>query len=236
MLSIIHVTAEAHAMRIDKSRATLLTGSLPGKASFIMGVFRVSWKRSKKTILALVYVGIAIVLVVQGSAMTWAHVQFFDTMGALEVRVDALDLRLGDEASAIIYATLRNPTNFEGIRLWSVRYVVFVNSSSENFSPQGGMDASEFGVREVSFEQGERTIPRNGVLNITYVLSPHPDVVEPLKAFYSEHSAEMREFVGITLVLTSSFGFIEVPHCYDLPSNVFTLCPGLEVPPRTRFG
>ena len=124
MLSIIHVTAEAHAMRMDKSRATFLTGRLAGKASFIMGVFRVSWRRSKKTILALVYVGIAIVLVAQGSAMTWAHVQFFDAMGALEVRVDAIDLMLSNGASAVIYATLRNPTSFAGITRFMLRLPV----------------------------------------------------------------------------------------------------------------
>jgi len=195
-----------------------------------------SWKSSRKNIVALVYLGIALVLAVQGVAMTWAHVQFFDSMGTLEVRVESLTLNLDDGAGAVIHTTIQNPKSFTGMRLWSITYVLFVNSTTENFSLQGGTNAGEFGVRELSFEQEQKMIPPRDTLSITYTLLPHPEVVDPLRSFYSRHTNDLKEFVGVTLTLVSSFGFIEIPHCYEFPQNVFTICPGLEVPPRTRFG
>ncbi len=197
-----------------------------------------SLKWSRKTLVAVAYLGITVALGVQTVSLTWGHVQLFDALRQLQYRFDNVELRLEGEATAVVVASAYNPTGYDGMRVWSVLYVVFVNATDANFSMKGGPDAGEFGVREASYEAEPRTFPARGIFNLAFTLLPHPEIVEPMRSFVTAHPGQLRIFVGITLTLLSSFGFIDVPSCYEFsPAQPdFTLCPGLEVPPRTRFG
>ncbi len=209
-----------------------------GEPILSMKNFTASLKQSKQTLVALVYLAISLVVVAQAAALTYGHVQWFDTLRQVQYEFDSVELHLTGMANATISASASNPTNYNGIRVWSASYVVFVNATDENFPLQGGPDAGEFGVRTVRYETSPTTLPAMGVLNLTFTVLPHPEVVDPLRDFVANHSDRLRIFVGITMTLLSSFGFVEIPACYEFSplQQDFTLCPGLEVPPRTRFG
>ncbi len=189
---------------------------------------------SRKTVAVLLYLAVAMLMVGQAAAYTWTHIRWFSSMNDLQI--DVREVRIETSGKAVVIAFLQNPTDFQGIRFWSVTYAVFANSTSEGFYTVRPGIAAEVGVTTASYEATPVYVPAGDSLNLTVVVSPHPEIVDSLRDLVSRHPDDLRIFVGITPIFRSSFGPVEVPHCFESPRNVPTICPGLEAPPRTRFG
>ena len=123
----------------------------------------------------------------------------------------------------IVQATVQNPSTFNGLHLKNVNYLVFVNSTSQAFNPPatGSTQIASFS------SQVEKSIPPVNNMNITYAFQINPVIVSPLQTFLETHNSttDLVTYVSVTLYFLSSVGTYTIPFCYQLPQNVFTICP-----------
>ena len=191
-------------------------------------------KFSTRKIILLVYGIIAIIIVSEVSAATFQYVQWFDGMNGLQVSVNGFRFIYGngsasDPFRALINATVSNPTSFAGIRLKTIYYSVFLNSTTEQWVFR---DSPQFSLRSYTYG---KTIAQRTVLNITYAPQVDTEVASSARAFLDAHPNDLIPVVGITLVLASSFGTITVPYCFQMPTSQRTICPPTRSPLPSRF-
>ena|SRR2546426_6054243 len=185
---------------------------------------------SKKGLIGLVYVAIAIVAVGASTVMANGNVQWFTSSSQLTVDIQRVELMINTESPvAQVYASVHNPTGFGGLRLSDVGYGIFANSTTASFSYQGNSEVGNGG-----FLRSE-LIPPLGTLNITFSVPIYPEVLLSLQDFVSTHQADFTTIVGVTINLNSSFGSVLILYCYQMPGQSFTICPSSRVL-RTRFG
>lgn len=173
--------------------------------------------------MALVYVGIALALLGQVAAYSIPHVQYFDSLARLDLQARDVIFLLHSQPSIVVYASVRNPTGYAGLKIESVTYTVFVNSTSDPSGPVGA------GSGTTSYASNPPNIPPNNDFNITTTIPPYT-VLGNFTTFVVAHAEVQQRFVSIIVVLLSPFGLIQVPYCYEFPRRIFTICPSLLIP------
>lgn len=176
---------------------------------------------SREQLVSLLYVAIVVGSLTPVAGATLNYVQWFDTLKRLDVQID--DAAFDEQFNLVVRTYVRNPTGFSGLKLESVRYVVFLNSTTENFAVQATGFALDIGVKTLSY--AGIVLDRQAVLNATARLAPHSDLTQYLQDFLSRHPTDLIIFVSVTLTLRSQLGYLSTPYCYRLPDHEFTECP-----------
>ena len=181
---------------------------------------------SKKNLLGLVYVGIAVGLIVNGAYFTQANAQWLTAATQLDAKVfnSSFNLTGGPMPIVIVNASLENPTDRGDINLVNVEYQIFVNSTGSSFSVQG---SSVVATGQVFYG---KPIPAQSSINITAAVRIITDTVAHLTNFLQpqNHIGPLRIFVGIILRTQSSYISITMPNCTELPGRIQTICPALR--------
>src|SRR6059036_2437464 len=180
------------------NRASSRAGRRPAGASFL-GQSMSTTLFSKKSLLGLVYVGIAFGLLANSVYFAHSNEEWLRAASQLDAKVRSVSFDLGSTIPvAIVEATLENPTDIGGLELLLVIYQVFVNSTTQPFSVQGSSV-----VANVQVYYQERILSSSS-LNITAAVRITTDTVAPLSKFLQQNNTTLRTFVGISLQLRSS--------------------------------
>ena len=178
---------------------------------------------SRKNLFGLVYVGIALSLIANATVLTQTNVQWFQAVSNLNPSIQTLSWDLGGTIPvAVLKAYVNNPSSF-GFNIQSISYQAFVNSTTMSFSVQGSTEVGS------TFIPGARNILPRSNLNISTTIRINSDTVAPLKDFLSHHPNDLVTFVGVTLLIESSYITAHVPYCYQMPSQTLTICPPVRV-------
>ena len=205
---------------------------------------------SRKQLAAIVYVAIALLAVVIVSAETYRNTLWFSAVNSLYLKTANPTFHFENQSLGYpfvrITATLQNPTRFNGIQVNYIVYQLFVDSSSHNESflirapdVKGQLSvpeaSSEIGVYGFAVQQS--VLPMKS-LNITANVPLLADAVDPLKSFIQTHNqSNMATYVEARVYMNSVYGAFVNDLCYEEPSNVSTVCPGIRPVPNLRtFG
>jgi hypothetical protein len=184
---------------------------------------------SRRQLAGLVYVIIAIMMVGLATAESYVSFEWYASTYNLELHVSNVFFHLDGQPLGypfvVVAALVHNPSGFDGITLAYANYSVFVNSTSQPFNVQG---SSEVGMRDFPINQ---RIPQVGSLNLTKSFEILLDTKDQLSSFLNMTQSNLIYFVGVTLYFQSTFGRYSIPFCYELPSNMFTICPSPRVAP-----
>ena len=179
---------------------------------------------NRKNLLGALYVGVALALIGPTAGYAQSQVQWWNSAQQLDITVEAVNFRLGstalDVSLVLVNAFLANPTRYDGLKLLTINYAVYVNSTTESFSPVSG--SSQVAAKE---QPHERIIPASGSLDISTTLPVYTDAFDALRQFLNAHPADLKTFTQIDIALQSSWGPFLVSYCYEKPDNRLTICP-----------
>ncbi len=111
--------------------------------------------------------GIALVLLGEVAAYSYGQFQFFNSVRKLDVQVSDLQLRLTGQPLLIVQASVSNPTGFNGFRLWSFTYVIFIGPDTD---PRGPV-AADSGT--IAYQPSPVIISAGAKSNLKMALSPY---------------------------------------------------------------
>jgi len=178
---------------------------------------------SAKKLAALVYVGIALLAVGVVSAQTINSVEWFSSVGRLDLEVSQPDFHLDNGTLSYPYVVVL------------ANFGVFVNSTTEAFYPL--VTRSE--EVALSYREVQNNVPARSGLNLTFAVPIIISIVSPLHDFLNNHNATSGTLITwtqVTLYFRSTYGPFNVGYCYQQPGNVSTVCPSQVLPPRKRYG
>ena len=181
---------------------------------------------TKKQLVALVYVGVSLIVAAWGVQLTSVQTQWFSAFSNLRPDVGPVSFAFYPNNStglASLTASVTNPTNF-GLSLTSISFVIFANSTSEDFSARGSSEVAASGVGL------DALLPAHGYINVTSSATIYIDAVNQLNAFLANHTADARIFVQTNLYLRSPFGILAPTYCFEAPGRPVSVCP------LSRFG
>jgi len=194
---------------------------------------------SAKKIAALVYVGIALLAVGVVSAQTINSVEWFSSVGRLDLKVSQPDFHLDNGTLGypyvVVLASVHNPSSYGELYLSGANFGVFVNSTTEAFYPL--VTRSE--EVALSYREVQNNVPARSGLNLTFAVPIIISIVSPLHDFLNNHNATSGTLITwtqVTLYFRSTYGPFNVGYCYQQPGNVSTVCPSQVLPPRKRYG
>ena len=185
---------------------------------------------SRKQLVGLVYVGISIVAVTSTAQLTQAQIQWFASVRSLEPRVELVVFNFDPQlntGTALVNALVENPSDFRELKVTSVEYTLFVNSTTDDFSQQG---SSEVALSETKYAA---TIPARASFNLTSIMRIHADLVGQLSSFLTQHPQNRLVFVQFQINLESSFGPFSSIYCYETPGGLIGVCPSPRGSPST---
>ena len=183
--------------------------------------------------------GIALFAVGVVSAQTVNSVEWFNSVGRLDLQVSQPNFHLDNGTLGYPYvvvpASVQNPSSYGGLYLTGANFGVFVNSTTEAFYPL--VTRSE--EVALSYKEVQNNVPAGSGLNLTFAVPIITSIVTPLHDFLNNHnstSGTLITWIQVTLYFRSTYGPFNVGYCYQQPGNVSTICPSQVAPPRKRYG
>ncbi|OLE88789.1 MAG: hypothetical protein AUF79_12885 [Crenarchaeota archaeon 13_1_20CM_2_51_8] len=181
-----------------------------------------------KQLVGLVYVAIAVLAAGLAAVQTNGNVQWFYTAQSLDPYIGGVTFRLDGQPLgypfAIVVASLRNPSTYNGLSISGANFAVFVSSATGDLNVSGSSEIVN-NPRGIS-----RLITGGSTLNLTSAFQIHPDAVDPLRVFLGNHTSDLVYYVGLTVYLESVYGTFSIPYCYQFPGNTIAACPSSRAP------
>ena len=145
---------------------------------------------SAKKLAALVYVGIALLAVGVVSAQTINSVEWFSSVGRLDLQVSQPDFHLDNGTLGypyvVVLASVHNPSSYGELYLSGANFGVFVNSTTEAFYPL--VTRSE--EVALSYREVQNNVPARSGLNLTFAVPIIISIVSPLHDFLNNHNLD----------------------------------------------